>query len=132
MCRFRITNHKLPIEPGRRNNIGRSNRLCIGCNTNDIGDEFHYIFECKNRKCCISNIYFRNANVIQFRKLIYDIANKLLLTFVNSLNYSTKVYVIQAKIIFKLHLFLTVNIVHICLLYTYVDINEPLVYTNKC
>ena len=83
MCRFRITNHKLPIEQGRRNNIGRSNRLCIGCNNNDIGDEFHYIFECKNsdenRKCCMSNIYFRNANVIQFRKLIYDITNKLLL-----------------------------------------------------
>jgi hypothetical protein len=55
---IRTTNHKLPIEQGKWNNIGRSNRWCILCNKNEIGDEIHYILKCKYVVCqiCISEI----------------------------------------------------------------------------
>ena len=46
LCRFRTTNHTLPIETGRWQNFARENRKCLLCNSSDIGDEFHYIFSC--------------------------------------------------------------------------------------
>ena len=50
LCKFRTTNHKLPIEHGRWNtiisNIQRKNRKCNLCNLEEIGDEFHYISNC--------------------------------------------------------------------------------------
>jgi hypothetical protein len=45
LCKFRTTNHKLPI-PGRWNNIDRVNRICTKCDNITIGDEYHYIMEC--------------------------------------------------------------------------------------
>ena len=46
-CRFRTTNHKLPIEAGRWLNTSRQNRNCTLCKNNELGDEFHFILECK-------------------------------------------------------------------------------------
>ncbi len=46
LIKFRTTNHKLPIETGRWNNIELSERKCNKCNMNTIGDEFHYLLEC--------------------------------------------------------------------------------------
>jgi hypothetical protein len=48
LCKFRTTNHKLPIETGRWNNIDRVNRICTKCNNITIGDEYHYIIECEH------------------------------------------------------------------------------------
>ena len=47
LCKFRTTNHKLPIETGRWNNIDRVNRICTNCDNIAIGDEYHYIMECE-------------------------------------------------------------------------------------
>jgi hypothetical protein len=47
LSKFRITNHKLPVENGRWKNIARENRICPLCNNGDIGDEFHYLFKCQ-------------------------------------------------------------------------------------
>ena len=44
--RFRLSNHKLPIETGRWNNVPRDERYCNLCNGNHIGDEYHFILEC--------------------------------------------------------------------------------------
>ena len=54
LCRIRTTNIKLPIETGRWQNIPRENRKSILCNRFQIGDEYHYIFECHylNQKQC--------------------------------------------------------------------------------
>ena len=41
MCKFRAGNHRLPVNTGRYANTPMENRIC---ETNDIGDEFHYIF----------------------------------------------------------------------------------------
>ena len=46
LCKFRTTNHKLPIEQGRWNNTPRENRKCNLCNLEEIGDAFHYILNC--------------------------------------------------------------------------------------
>ena len=46
LIKFRCSNHKLPIEQGRKFGIERIERLCTKCNMNSIGDEFHLIFEC--------------------------------------------------------------------------------------
>ena len=44
--RFRCRNHKLPVETGIYINIPRSERVCVKCTQSEIGDEFHYIFNC--------------------------------------------------------------------------------------
>ena len=56
-CRFRLNNHKLPVEYGRWKNIPRELRICNLCNTADLGDELHYLLKCvyfsEKRKACI-------------------------------------------------------------------------------
>ena len=46
LVKFRSCNHKLEIEIGRHNGIQQQNRKCKACNMNEIGDEYHFIFEC--------------------------------------------------------------------------------------
>ena len=43
LCRFRTTNHYLPIESGIWRNIDRGNRHCNLCNCQKLGDEYHYV-----------------------------------------------------------------------------------------
>ena len=45
-CRFRCSSHRLPIETGRFFSIDRSERICDLCSKHELGDEFHYIFNC--------------------------------------------------------------------------------------
>ena len=63
LCKFRTTNHRLPIEIGRWQNIERNNRICLLYDTNTIGDEFHYILQCRYFEHNCKNLipsYFRN------------------------------------------------------------------------
>ena len=46
LCLFRISSHRLLIEIGRWQSIIRENRLCNFCQWMELGDEFHYLFEC--------------------------------------------------------------------------------------
>ena len=46
MFKFRTANHKLPVEVGRWANVELSDRKCLLCQNNQIGDEFHYLLEC--------------------------------------------------------------------------------------
>jgi hypothetical protein len=41
------SSHIVPVECGRFLSIDRSERLCELCNSNEIGDEFHYMFNCE-------------------------------------------------------------------------------------
>jgi hypothetical protein len=41
LCKFRTTNHRLPIEIGRWQNIERNNRICLLCDTKPL--EMHFI-----------------------------------------------------------------------------------------
>ncbi|KAL4240926.1 hypothetical protein ACF0H5_001709 [Mactra antiquata] len=46
LVKFRTGNHYLPAEVGRWHNIPLSDRKCLLCNKNDIGDEMHYLLIC--------------------------------------------------------------------------------------
>ena len=76
-------NHKLPIETGRRHNISRENRICALCNY-EIGDEFHYLFNCKDtektncRKTLIPKYICQNPNTVKFDAL-FNLKNRKLL-----------------------------------------------------
>lgn len=83
LCRFRTTNHKLPIETGRWQNVMRQNRICLLCNTNSIGDEFHYILECNyfsdKRREHISKTFTNRPNILKFCSLFTNKRKPVLL-----------------------------------------------------
>ena len=73
-CRFRTTNHHLPVETGRWNNIEIKDRICNLCNSNKIGDEFHYILECTalsdKRKELLPKYYLKAQNTVKFNQIM--------------------------------------------------------------
>ena len=73
LCRYRTCNHRLPIETGRRTNIDRNERYCQLCNSNKIGDEYHYILECQTcmheRKRLLGDYYCTRVNTVKFKML---------------------------------------------------------------
>jgi hypothetical protein len=76
---FRTRNHRLPVEVGRWTGVPYTERKCTLCNLNEVGDEFHYIFNCKflceERKKFIKPYYYRNPNILKFSQLL-NIENK--------------------------------------------------------
>ena len=74
LCKFRICNHRFPIETGRWERVPREDRTCTLCNNNQIGDEFHYLMECKmfcvERKQYLGNYFCKNVNVLKFETLL--------------------------------------------------------------
>ena len=57
--KFRCVNHKLPIEKGRFYGIAidDNDRVCELCNTNKLGDEYHYIFNVAFLRLKERNLY---------------------------------------------------------------------------
>ena len=41
LLKFRLSNHRLPVETGRWENTPLDERKCVLCEKNDIGDKFH-------------------------------------------------------------------------------------------
>ena len=74
ILKFRTINHYLPVETGRWSNILWENRLCLLCNINEIGDEFHYLFICKylenSRKQFLSSYYYTRPNIYKLNQLL--------------------------------------------------------------
>ena len=48
VSRFRLSNHNLPIEKLRYENIKKEDRLCEICNLHNVGNENHYMLECQS------------------------------------------------------------------------------------
>ena len=73
LCRFRCSNHHLPVVAGRYNNIEREQRKCALCNHDEIGDEFHYLFICeafnKERAIFINQGYTSHPNSMLMERL---------------------------------------------------------------
>ena len=46
IIKYRTGNHRLPVETGRWENIPLNERKCKLCTTDNIGDEYHYLFTC--------------------------------------------------------------------------------------
>jgi hypothetical protein len=74
LCRFRTSNHRLPIEIGRWQNINRENRVCNLCQGRELGDEFHYLFECTefihDRARLIPQKYRCSPNTVKYCALM--------------------------------------------------------------
>ena len=74
MCKFRTSNHRLAIEKLRYTNVPREQRTCNLCNSNQLGDEFHFLFTCTRlsteRSKYIPVYYTTRPNVIKFEQLI--------------------------------------------------------------
>ena len=74
LVKFRTSNHRLPIEVGRWRNIKRENRICNLCNGRNLGDEFHYLFECPSlsneRKKYFEPHFLNRPNILKFCNLM--------------------------------------------------------------
>ena len=46
--KFRLSNHRLPIQQRRSSGIPRDERICTVCDSGEVGDEFHYLLNCSN------------------------------------------------------------------------------------
>ena len=74
--RFRTSNHRLPIQKLRQFGIDRERRVCTLCNSNDVGDEFHYLFKCtydaivERRKQYLPRYFQHHANAIKFTMIM--------------------------------------------------------------
>ena len=74
LVKFRNSNHRLPIEVRRWRNIKRENRICNLCNGRNLGDEFHYLFECPSllngRKKYFEPHFINRPNILKFYNLM--------------------------------------------------------------
>ena len=79
-CKFKCSNHKMPIVTGRYQNIPIDDRKCTLCEQNDIGDEFHYLLECpffqEDRVRYIKRFYYTHPNMDKMNKLFNETSNK--------------------------------------------------------
>ena len=80
MTKFRMCNHKLPIEIGRHNiKIERNLRICAKC-FNDLGDEYHCMFICeyfkREKDKFIPKSCSRKPRVLKFCNLMSTNSNK--------------------------------------------------------
>jgi hypothetical protein len=76
MCKFRTCNHKLAVEKGRYRNIPRHERTCNMCNSNAMGDEFHFLLECRAlhriRMKYIPRSLHLPSNTMTFKSIMND------------------------------------------------------------
>jgi hypothetical protein len=76
LTKFRISNHKLPIEKDRYAGIPRNERVCSECDC--LGDEYHYILNCRTfrveRKQLLAKYYYVRPSAIKFGAL-FSITN---------------------------------------------------------
>lgn len=74
ILKYRLGNHRLPIETGRWENIPLDERKCNLCKKQDIGDEFHYLFTCDffqtDRKQFLKSYFYKRPNVMKFNELL--------------------------------------------------------------
>lgn len=67
------SSHRLAVEMGRFNETPRTQRICKFCNSNDIEDEFHFLFACDTycelRKLYIKKYYYQRPSVFKLVQL---------------------------------------------------------------
>ena len=79
LLKFRLSNHRLPVETGRWENTPLEDRKCTLCSKHDIGDEYHYLFVCdhfiSDRKKYLSSYFYQIPN-IKLSSFVEIIMNK--------------------------------------------------------
>jgi hypothetical protein len=96
IIKFRTSNHYLPVETGRWNNILWEDRLCTLCDTNEIGDEFHYLFICKffenARKQFLHPYFYKRPSTYKLGQLLNNKRISTLKKLAKFINAITNVY----------------------------------------
>ena len=81
LLKFRLDNHKLPVEIGRYQKIDYKDRICPKCRT-EIGDKFHYIFSCPSftteRQKFIPHRFRNRSNIYKYKDLLNHSNTKVL------------------------------------------------------
>ena len=76
VLKFRLNNHRLPIQHRLSLGIPRAERICTICNNSEVGDEFHYLLNCsnenvkRNRSKYVDKYYTHHSNVPKFCSLM--------------------------------------------------------------
>ncbi len=74
ILKFKTSNHNLPVETGRWQNILPEDRHCQLCNSLAVGDEFHYLFRCEallqQRNLYLKEKHIKWANIITFKRIL--------------------------------------------------------------
>ena len=76
LLRLRFSNHKLPIHSQRFLHIPRSERVCELCESRELADEFHYLFNCneegfaRERKKALSPYFINRPNAHKYHALM--------------------------------------------------------------
>ena len=60
IIKYRTGNHRLPVETGRWDDIPLNERKCKICTTDDIGDEYHYLYTCDFFKSDLKPYFMRS------------------------------------------------------------------------
>ena len=80
MCKLKCVNHYMPIVAGRYSNIPIDERICQICQTNEIGDEFHYLFNCtffsSQRPRQLKEYYYTQPNMYKMTQLFNDVNHR--------------------------------------------------------
>ena len=83
ISKLRTLNHRLPIQRGRYDGTRREERLCRLCNDQVVGDEFHFILQCRNlrlielRNQYISPYYSNSSSLNKLKSLFLNKGRKL-------------------------------------------------------
>ena len=80
ICKFRTSNHKLPVETGRWSNIDYEKRKCDLCKTNEVGNEYHVLLKCKAllsiREKYIPEYFYKYPSLTKFETLMNKSSNR--------------------------------------------------------
>ena len=75
VLKFRLCNHRLPIQQRRSLVIPRDERICTVCDSGEVGDEFHCLLNCfnenvnRNRTKYVDKYYTYHPSVPKFCSL---------------------------------------------------------------
>ena len=73
IIKYRTGNHRLPVETRRWEDIPLNERKCKNCTTDDIGDDYHYLFSCdffkSDRKLYLKPYFYVKPNIRKYREL---------------------------------------------------------------
>jgi hypothetical protein len=75
LCRFRTSNHRLPIEIGPWENINRENKVCNFCQGRKLGEEFHYLARLIPQKYRCSPNTVKYCALSTFSKILQRTSN---------------------------------------------------------
>ena len=76
VLKFKLINHRLPIQQRRSLGIPRDERISTVCDSGEGGDEFHYLLNCsnenvkRNRTKYVDKYYIHHPNVPKFCSLM--------------------------------------------------------------